>query len=79
MGARFADQPEVEKAVIRAGELCREHYSSWEEFSAGYILGRALRFDEESFGHMYSSALTPHRILSKDLASPWRNIPFQPL
>lgn len=65
--------------MIRAGELCREHYSSWEEFSAGYILGRALRFDEESFGHMYSSALTPHRILSKDLASPWRNIPFQPL
>ncbi|MCX4640205.1 DUF1266 domain-containing protein [Streptomyces platensis] len=79
LGARFTDQPEVEKAVIRAGELCREHYSSWEGFSAGYILGRALRFDEESFGHMYSSALSPHRILTQDLASPWRNIPFQPL
>ncbi|MEU9111434.1 DUF1266 domain-containing protein [Streptomyces sp. NPDC048483] len=76
LSARFTDVPEVEKAVIRVGELCRKHYSSWEEFSAGYILGRALRFDEESFGHMYSSALSPHRILTRDPASPWRNIPF---
>ncbi|KPC60304.1 DUF1266 domain-containing protein [Streptomyces chattanoogensis] len=78
LGARFTDLPEVEKAVIRAGELCQEHYASWEEFSAGYILGRALRFDEESFGHMYSSALSPHRILTGDPAGPWRTIPFRP-
>ncbi|MFG2140070.1 DUF1266 domain-containing protein [Streptomyces sp. NPDC048650] len=77
LGARFTDEPETEKAVIRAGELCQEHYATWEEFSAGYILGRALRFDEESFGHMYSSALTPHRILTEDLAGPWRTIPFR--
>ncbi|UNO38504.1 DUF1266 domain-containing protein [Streptomyces sp. MST-110588] len=77
LGARFAERAEAEKAVIRAGELCRMHYSSWQEFSAGYILGRALRFDEESFGHMYSSALSPHRILMKDLSGPWHNIPFQ--
>ncbi|MFE0100643.1 DUF1266 domain-containing protein [Streptomyces sp. NPDC059009] len=77
LGARFAEHAEVEQAVLWAGELCRETYTSWEEFSAGYILGRVLRFDEESFGHMYSSAVTPHRILTTDPASPWRNIPFQ--
>jgi len=75
-GARYADVWEAEQAVIRAGELCRETYTSWTEFSAGYTLGRALRFDEESFGHMYDSALSPHRILTTDPASPWLNLPF---
>ncbi|KOU61080.1 hypothetical protein ADK57_28490 [Streptomyces sp. MMG1533] len=77
VGARFAEPAEAEQAVLAAGELCRETYTSWEAFSAGYVLGRALRFDEESFGHMYSSALTPHRILTTDPASPWRHIPFR--
>ncbi|MFD8864162.1 MULTISPECIES: DUF1266 domain-containing protein [unclassified Streptomyces] len=77
LGARFAEKSEVEEMVTLVGELCREQYTSWADFSAGYILGRALRFDEESFGHMYSSALSPHRILTQDPASPWRNIPFQ--
>ncbi|WP_326688013.1 MULTISPECIES: DUF1266 domain-containing protein [unclassified Streptomyces] len=77
VGARFAEPAEAEQAIVRAGELCQETYTSWEDFSAGYILGRALRFDEESFGHMYSSALSPHRILTTDPGSPWRHLPFQ--
>lgn len=76
LGARYAEVQETEQAVLRAGELCRETYTSWTDFSAGYILGRALRFDEESFGHMYGSALSPHRILTGDPGSPWLNIPF---
>lgn len=76
LGARFTEEPEAARAVIRAGELCRERYRSWEEFSAGYVLGRALRFDDETFGHMYQSALSAHRILTTEPGSPWRNIPF---
>ncbi|MFD5393343.1 DUF1266 domain-containing protein [Streptomyces sp. NPDC127097] len=76
LGARFAEEPEAARAVTAAGELCRERYASWEEFSAGYILGRVLRFDEEAFGHAYGSALSPHRILTTDPGSPWRNIAF---
>lgn len=76
LGARYAEQDEAEQAVITAGELARQAYSSWGGFSAGYILGRALRFDEESFGHMYASALSPHRILETDPESPWLHIPF---
>ncbi|MEU6719049.1 DUF1266 domain-containing protein [Nonomuraea sp. NPDC046802] len=76
LSARLAEPAEVEQVVIKAGELARQVYRTWEEYSAGYILGRVLRFDEESFGHMYDSALTPHRVLTRDPASPWRNIPF---
>ncbi|POX37478.1 hypothetical protein C3486_28220 [Streptomyces sp. Ru73] len=76
LGARYAGQEETEAAVVRAGELSRAAYSSWAGFSAGYVLGRALRFDEESFGHMYASALSPHRILMGHPESPWRAIPF---
>jgi hypothetical protein len=76
VGARLGEPAEAEQVAIRAGELARLAYASWEEYSAGYVLGRVLRFDEESFGHMYGSAISPHRILTTDPASPWRNIPF---
>lgn len=76
LGARHAGQQETEEAIVRAGELSRAVYTSWRAFSAGYTLGRALRFDEDSFGHMYTSALRPHVILSTHPESPWLNIPF---
>ncbi|MGP3933144.1 DUF1266 domain-containing protein [Nonomuraea sp. KM88] len=76
LSARFAEPFEVEQVVTKAGELTRQVYETWESFSAGYVLGRVLRFDDEAFGHMYGSALTPHRILTQDPGSPWRNIPF---
>lgn len=79
LGARYTEPAEAAAAVIQAGELCRRHYTSWADFSAGYTLGRVLRFDEESFGPMYASALAPHRILLDSPSSPWRTLPFQPL
>jgi hypothetical protein len=75
-GGRFCDYPTAERIVLRAGELCRQHYTSWADFSAGYALGRVLRFDEEQYGHMYVSVRGPHHLLISDPASPWWHIPF---
>ena len=58
-GGRFCDYPTAERIVLRAGELCRQHYTSWADFSAGYALGRVIRFDEEQYGHMYVSVRGP--------------------
>lgn len=75
-GARFCDYRTAESVVLRAGALCRAHYISWGDFSAGYALGRVIRFDDEQYGHMYDSVFGPHRMLMNDPASPWRHIPF---
>ncbi len=75
-GARFCDRHTAESVVLRAGELCRRRYSSWADFSAGYALGRVIRFDNESFGHMYQSVRGPHHLLTTDRSSPWGHLPF---
>ncbi len=75
-GGRFCDYATAERIVLRAGELCRRHYTSWTDFSAGYALGRVIRFDEEKYGHMYVSVLGPHRPLMSDRTSPWWHVPF---
>jgi hypothetical protein len=75
-GGRFCDQRTAESVVVRAGELCRQHYTSWPDFSAGYALGRVIRFDNETFGHMYVSVRGPHNLLMTDRGSPWWHIPF---
>ncbi|MCT2586253.1 DUF1266 domain-containing protein [Actinophytocola gossypii] len=75
-GARFCDRRTAEAAVLRAGELCRRHYRSWADFSAGYALGRVLRFDQEQYGHMYLSVRGPHRLLMTEPSSPWCHLPF---
>jgi len=75
-GARFCELAETEQAVLRAGRVSQATYGSWEEFSAGFILGRCLHFDDERFGDWYADMLDAHRILTTDPASPWRNIPF---
>lgn len=75
-GGRFCDYATAERIVLRAGELCRRHYTSWADFSAGYALGRVIRFDEEQYGHMYVSVLGPHRLLMGDRTSPWWHVPF---
>ncbi|MEV1173379.1 DUF1266 domain-containing protein [Nonomuraea sp. NPDC049784] len=77
LGARYCDLAEAERAVLRAGRLSRINYRSWEEFSAAYILGRCLHFDEEEFGDWYGEMLNAHRILTTDRNSPWLNIPFK--
>ncbi|GGO82238.1 DUF1266 domain-containing protein [Nonomuraea cavernae] len=77
LGARYCDLPEAEQAVLRAGRLSGINYRSWEDFSAAYILGRCLHFDEEEFGDWYGEMLDAHRILTTDPNSPWLNIPFK--
>ncbi|MEU4541773.1 DUF1266 domain-containing protein [Nonomuraea dietziae] len=77
LGARFCDLAEAEQAVLRAGRVSRMSYRSWEDFSAAYILGRCLHFDEEEFGDWYGDMLNAHRILMTDPNSPWLNIPFK--
>ncbi|MFI9305281.1 DUF1266 domain-containing protein [Streptomyces triculaminicus] len=75
--ARYCGIPEAEAAIIRASELGQASYHSWEDFSAGFILGRCLHFDEEQFGDWYLDVLEVHRLLVTDPQSPWLNIPWK--
>ncbi|MBK3571296.1 DUF1266 domain-containing protein, partial [Streptomyces sp. MBT62] len=77
LGARFCTLPETESALVRAGRAASLAYRSWPDFSAGYILGRCLHFDEEEFGPWYQDMVAAHRILTSDPGSPWLNIPFR--
>ncbi|OSZ62382.1 hypothetical protein OQI_00255 [Streptomyces pharetrae CZA14] len=61
----------------RTGRMAARSYRSWQDFSAGYILGRCLHFDEEEYGEWYTSMVDAHRILVSDPHSPWVNIPFR--
>jgi Protein of unknown function (DUF1266) len=77
LAARFGDLAETESAVLRAGRNSQATHHSWEDFSAGYILGRCLHFDEEEFGDWYQDVLNAHQILTSDPGSPWLNIPWK--
>ncbi|MEU3658282.1 DUF1266 domain-containing protein [Streptomyces sp. NPDC032940] len=77
LGARFGTLQEAEAAVVQAGRAAALAYRSWQDFSAGYILGRCLHFDEEDFGSWYTDMVDAHRILMTDPGSPWLNIPFR--
>lgn len=77
VSTRYGDLAEAEAAVVEAGYRAAHCYASWEDFSAGFILGRCLHFDEDEFGSWYQEMVTVHRILTSDPGSPWRNIPFR--
>ncbi|WP_149830881.1 DUF1266 domain-containing protein [Streptomyces tailanensis] len=77
LGARLGTLREAEVAVIETGRKSALEYRSWQDFSAGYILGRCLHFDEEEFGEWYTDMVDAHRILMSDPGSPWLNIPFR--
>ncbi|MFE6780482.1 DUF1266 domain-containing protein, partial [Streptomyces sp. NPDC057676] len=77
LGARYCTLPEAEQAVVRAGRLSQANYRSWTDFSAAYILGRCLHFDEEEFGDWYEDMVAAHRMLMSDPGSPWRNLPWK--
>ncbi|MFM9369820.1 DUF1266 domain-containing protein [Streptomyces sp. Da 82-17] len=77
LGARFCDMAEAERAVIRAGRAAQVTYHSWQDFSAGYILGRCLHFDEEEFGDWYTDMLDAHRTLLTEAESPWLTISWK--
>ncbi|MFH8568532.1 DUF1266 domain-containing protein [Streptomyces sp. NPDC017993] len=76
LSARLCDPPRAEQAVQRAGAQAREVYASWEEFAAGYALGRMLAFDNGWFGPQYAETVHIHRVLTQDPGSPWRCLPF---
>ncbi|MGA4838965.1 DUF1266 domain-containing protein [Streptomyces sp. G45] len=75
-GARYATHAELTAALERAADEARAAYASWEEFSAGYVLGRCLHFDEEEFGPWYTTVLRAHRALTTDPDSPWLTVPL---
>ncbi|WP_460106814.1 DUF1266 domain-containing protein [Streptomyces sp. YKOK-J1] len=77
LGARFGTLAEAEAAVVQAGRAASLSYKSWQDFSAAYILGRCLHFDEEEFGDWYQDMVEAHRILMSDPGSPWLNVPFR--
>ncbi|TMQ91050.1 DUF1266 domain-containing protein [Actinomadura soli] len=74
LNAGFCDAEEAEKCVLTAGQRANQVYTSWGSFSAGYILGRMLRFDEGEFGEWYERSLAGHRVLAEDPESPWRRM-----
>ncbi|GII75773.1 hypothetical protein Sru01_07550 [Sphaerisporangium rufum] len=75
--AGYCGEPEARTAVLQAGALAAATYRSWDEYSAGYILGRVLQFDNDEFGMWYDTALATHRVLTGDPASPWRTLAWQ--
>ncbi|GAU65998.1 hypothetical protein SSP35_02_03670 [Streptomyces sp. NBRC 110611] len=76
LSARLCTPQQAEHAVQQAGARAREVYGSWEEYAAGYLLGRLLAFDNGWFGPQYAEAVHLHRILTQDPSSPWRALPF---
>ncbi|UAL71280.1 DUF1266 domain-containing protein [Streptomyces angustmyceticus] len=76
LGARLCAPQQAEHAVAQAHARAREVYGSWEEFAAGYALGRMLAFDHGWFGPQYAEAVHLHRVLTQDPSSPWRALPF---
>ncbi|MCZ0973066.1 DUF1266 domain-containing protein [Streptomyces albulus] len=76
LGARWCAPPQAEQAVVRVATRAAEVYGSWEEFAAGYTLGRVLAFDNGWFGPAYGETAHLHRVLTQDPASPWRTLPF---
>ncbi|MCF3963711.1 DUF1266 domain-containing protein [Streptomyces fuscigenes] len=77
LSARLCAGAEARDAVLRAGALAGTRHTSWEDFSAGYALGRVLRFDTEEFGTWYENVLEPHRVLTRDPESPWLTLPWE--
>ncbi|ARF58315.1 hypothetical protein B1H19_32720 [Streptomyces gilvosporeus] len=76
LSARLCAPQQAEQAVLEAGARARQGYGSWEEFAAGYALGRLLAYDQGWFGPQYAETLHLHRTLIQDPASPWRALPF---
>ncbi|MGP3973695.1 DUF1266 domain-containing protein [Streptomyces sp. 8N114] len=76
-GARYATRAEMYDAIERVSAGVRSTYRSWAEFSAAYVMGRCLHFDEERFGEWYTEVLVAHRALLRAPAGPWNTVPFQ--
>lgn len=80
LGARYGEPHEAEQDVLRLGELARGAYSSWADFSLGYLMARLVHRAEDdgpkAAEATYGQSLAEHRILTQDPVSPYRNIPW---
>jgi hypothetical protein len=74
---RFCTQAEMFDALRELGEEARRHYTSWEEFGLGYLLGRCIHFDDDTFGNWYTQARDIHQQLLSLEQSPWLSVPFR--
>lgn len=72
----YCTREEAESILVSAAHRARRMYTSWEQFSAGFILGQLMRLDDDSTGEVYDNAVHIHRILLSERDSPWRNVPF---
>jgi uncharacterized protein DUF1266 len=68
---RYLKEQQAREYVLRAGKQAFGRYTSWADLSAGYALGRVLRFDNDEFDTWYATVLEPHQVLFTDPASPW--------
>lgn len=73
---RMIGEDQARDYVLRAGKLAFGRYTSWADLSAGYSLGRVLRFDNDEFDVWYNTVLEPHQVLLTDPASPWLTLPW---
>lgn len=76
LGARFCEIDETRAALLAAGAAGRGTYTSWPDFAAGYILGRCLHFDDETFGTWYTEMVDVYRLLTTSPESPWLTVPW---
>ncbi|MEY9931534.1 hypothetical protein ABH926_006183 [Catenulispora sp. GP43] len=58
--------------VVLAGKRATERYHSWEDYSAGFSLGRVIFYDNDTYGSMYTSTVRAHHVLASSPDSPWR-------
>ncbi|HEX6359415.1 DUF1266 domain-containing protein [Actinophytocola sp.] len=72
----YCDRTQAENVVLRVGELCATHYSSWADLSAGFAMGRLLFFDDEDFPVHYVTVREAHRKLLTEAESPFRTLPW---
>ena len=77
VNAGYADERAAVEHIIRAGAAAMHHHGSWTELSAGFVLGRALAFDEGAFGPYYTDSVAAHKVLVSDPRSPWLNLPWR--
>lgn len=77
--AGFADRAQSEDVLVRVGELCARHYTSWSDLSAAFGLGRVLSFDDEDFPVHYGEVREARRALLTQEGSPWRAMPWPAL
>ncbi|MFJ9552459.1 DUF1266 domain-containing protein [Nocardiopsis sp. NPDC101807] len=77
VNAGYADERAAHGHILRAGAQSMRHHGSWQEMSAGFVLGRAMAFDEGSFGPYYKDSVAAHEVLVGDPASPWLHLPWR--